>query len=744
MKFANIIVDISLEKLDRTFQYRVPEELQGILKEGMQVRIPFGHGGRTLTGYVLELTDTCEWDEKKLKPILGLAEKGIRLEGQLIALAAWMRRTYGSTMNQALKTVLPVKKSVQEKISRKVRLAVTKEEAEAALAEMERKHQTARVRIIKALLEQTGQDMDYAAAQKELGLTAATARKLMELGLIRIESDTIFRNPVRPSEVQAHPFTLYPAQQAIVEDVAARAAAGDLRPSLIHGVTGSGKTEVYMELIAAVLEQGKEAVVLIPEIALTFQTVLRFYRRFGDQVSIIHSKLSAGERYDQFERARRGEVKVMIGPRSALFTPFPRLGVIVIDEEHEGSYKSENAPRYHAREAAIERARMCGAFVVLGSATPSVDSYERTKEGLYRLYELPLRVENRAMPETEVVDLREELRMGNRSIFSARLKELMEDRLRKGEQIMLFLNRRGYAGFVSCRACGHVIKCPHCDVSLSLHHGGRMVFHYCGYQTVQPKKCPSCGSAYIGAFRAGTQQVAEAAAKTFPGARILRMDFDTTRQKGGYERILEAFSKKQADILVGTQMIVKGHDFPGVTLVGALAADLSLYAGDYRAAERTFQLLVQAAGRAGRGTTPGTAVIQTYSPDHYSIETAADQDYKAFFEKEMAFRRMMNYPPAAHLMALYLMSEDEEALNRGAVRLKALAMSHTRQEIALIGPSDAGLSKLKDVYRKVLYLKCTEMNYLTEWKGWLEAVLPKERQLSTFNIQFDMDPVNPC
>ena len=743
MKFANIIVDISLEKLDRTFQYRVPEELQGILKEGMQVRIPFGNGGRTLTGYVLELTDTCEWDEKKLKPILGLAEKGIRLEGQLIALAAWMRRTYGSTMNQALKTVLPVKKSVQEKISRKVRLAVTKEEAEAALAEMERKHQTARVRIIKALLEQTGQDMDYAAAQKELGLTAATARKLMELGIIRIESDTIFRNPVRPSEVQAHPFTLYPAQQAIVEDVAARAAAGDLRPSLIHGVTGSGKTEVYMELIAAVLEQGKEAVVLIPEIALTFQTVLRFYRRFGDQVSIIHSKLSAGERYDQFERARRGEVKVMIGPRSALFTPFPRLGVIVIDEEHEGSYKSENAPRYHAREAAIERARMCGAFVVLGSATPSVDSYERTKEGLYRLYELPFRVENRAMPETEVVDLREELRMGNRSIFSARLKELMEDRLRKGEQIMLFLNRRGYAGFVSCRACGHVIKCPHCDVSLSLHHGGRMVCHYCGYQTQAPKKCPSCGSAYIGAFRAGTQQVAEAAAKTFPGARILRMDFDTTRQKGGYERILEAFSKKQADILVGTQMIVKGHDFPGVTLVGALAADLSLYAGDYRAAERTFQLLVQAAGRAGRGTTPGTAVIQTYSPDHYSIETAADQDYKAFFEKEMAFRRMMNYPPAAHLMALYLMSEDEEALNRGAVRLKALAMSHTRQEIALIGPSDAGLSKLKDVYRKVLYLKCTEMNYLTEWKGWLEAVLPKEKQLSTFNIQFDMDPVNP-
>ena len=741
MKFANIIVDISLEKLDRTFQYRIPEELQDVLKEGMQVRVPFGNGGRILTGYVLELTDNCEWNEEKLKPILGLAEKGIRLEGQLIALAAWMRRTYGSTMNQALKTVLPVKKSVQEKNSRKVRLAVPREEAEAVLAEMERKHQTARVRILKALLEQPG--LDYAEAQKALGLTAATARKLTELGLIRIESDTIFRNPIRPSEVQAHPFALYPAQQAIVDDVAARAAAGDLRPSLIHGVTGSGKTEVYMELIASVLEQGKEAIVLIPEIALTFQTVLRFYRRFGDQVSIIHSKLSAGERYDQFERARRGGVKVMIGPRSALFTPFSHLGVIVIDEEHEGSYKSENAPRYHAREAAVERARMCGAFVVLGSATPSVDSYERAREGVYQLYELPLRIENRAMPEIEVVDLREELRMGNRSVFSARLKELMEDRLRKGGQIMLFLNRRGYAGFVSCRACGHVIKCPHCDVSLSLHHGGRMVCHYCGYQTQAPKKCPSCGSVYIGAFRAGTQQVAEAAAKAFPGARILRMDFDTTRQKGGHERILEAFSRKQADILVGTQMIVKGHDFPGVTLVGVLAADLSLYAGDYRAAERTFQLLVQAAGRAGRGDTPGVAVIQTYSPDHYSIETAAAQDYQAFFEKEMAFRRMMNYPPAAHLMALYLMSEDEEALNRGAERLKVLAAAHTRKEIAFIGPSDPGLSKLKDVYRKVLYLKCTEIAYLTEWKEWLEAELPKEKLLSTFNIQFDMDPVNP-
>ncbi len=741
MKFANIIVDISLEKLDRTFQYRIPEELQGTLQEGMQVLVPFGKGGRTLKGYVLELTDTCEWDEEKIKPILDLAEKGIRLEGQLIALAAWMRRTYGSTMNQALKTVLPVKKTVQEKISRKIRLAVSEEEGQEALSELQRKHQSARARILEALLEQG--ELDYQTAAKELSLNAATARKLEELGLIRIETDAIARNPIRTDEGGIKRVSLYPAQQDIVDDVAARTVAGDLRPSLIHGVTGSGKTEVYMELIAGVISKGKEAIVLIPEIALTFQTVQRFYRRFGDQVSVIHSKLSAGERYDQFERARRGEVKVMIGPRSALFTPFQNLGILIIDEEHEGSYKSENAPRYHARETAIERARMTGAFVVLGSATPSVDSYARAQEGVYVLYELPSRAGNRGMPDTEVVDLREELRLGNRSIFSARLKELMEDRLKKGEQIMLFLNRRGYAGFVSCRACGHVIKCPHCDVSLSLHTGGRMVCHYCGYQTVTPKKCPSCGSAYIGAFRAGTEQAAEAAAKAFPGARILRMDFDTTRQKGDYERILEKFSKKEADILVGTQMIVKGHDFPNVTLVGILAADLSLHSGDYRAAERTFQLLLQAAGRAGRGEKPGTAVIQTYSPEHYSVKAAAAADYQAFFEKELAYRRMMSYPPAAHLMAVYLMSENEKTLEKAAMRLRDWAEMHTGSGLTRIGPADAGLLKLKDVYRKVMYLKGRKLSDLTKWKEQLEAELPKEQELSAVNIQFDMDPVNP-
>lgn len=750
MKYANVIVDISLEKLDRTFQYRVPEKLETSLEVGMQVVVPFGNGSRRLTAYVVELTDECQWEPGRMKEILDIAEKGIALEGQLIALASWMRRVYGSTMNQALKTVLPVRRSVQERVRRRLVLAVSQEEAGEYGEMLKRKNQKARFRLLNALLEadREGEGLDYTRAQKELGITAQTVKSLKEAGLLRVETDTVWRNPVNLCEKEQNQITLYEAQRAAVDDILSRTARGDRRPALIHGVTGSGKTEIYMELIAAVLAQGKQAIVLIPEIALTFQTVLRFYRRFGSLVSIMHSRLSAGERYDQFERARKGQVRVMIGPRSALFTPFEHLGIIIIDEEHEASYKSETVPRYHARETAVERARMSEAFVVLGSATPSVDSYEKARNGEYQLYELPMRVPGRELPDTEIVDLREELRMGNRSIFSARLRELMKERLAKKQQIMLFLNRRGYAGFVSCRACGHVIKCPHCDVALSVHSGGRMICHYCGYRQPTVKKCPSCGSVYIGAFRAGTQQVAEMAQKEFPGARVLRMDFDTTKQKGGHEKILETFARHEADILVGTQMIVKGHDFPDVTLVGILAADLSLYAGDYRASERTFQLLTQAAGRAGRGSEKGIAVIQTYSPEHYSVRAAASQDYGEFFQQEMAYRRLMHYPPAAHLMALYLMSESEEELDRGAALLKkevdmAVKERGSGQNIQIIGPADAGLAKLKDMYRKVLYLKSADLSALLSLREYMERELIREEKLSALNIQFDMDPVNP-
>lgn len=505
-----------------------------------------------------------------------------------------------------------------------------------------------------------------------------------------------------------------------------------------------------MELIAHVTAQGRQAIVLIPEIALTYQTVMRFYNRFGDRVSILNSKMTPGERYDQFTRAKNGEIDIMIGPRSALFTPFLNLGLIIIDEEHESSYKSETVPRYHARETAIARAQMMGASVVLGSATPSVDSYYKAQCGEYQLLTMNKRVQEKPLPVCEVIDLREELRQGNRSILSRRLTELMEDRLKKGQQIMLFLNRRGMAGFVSCRACGHVLKCSHCDVSLSQHSSargtgaGRMVCHYCGYEEPQPTVCPVCGSKYISGFKAGTEKIEMIVRETFPQARVLRMDMDTTRSKEGYEQILSAFANQEADILIGTQMIVKGHDFPNVTLVGVLAADLSLHISDYHAAERTFQLLTQAAGRAGRGELPGEVVIQTYDPEHYSITTAKEQNYEAFYEQEMEYRQMMLYPPVWNMLVILCASRYEEQAEAGAGKLAeqidAYVKTIPEEKIYLVGPADASIAKVNDIYKKVVYLKTKDYGTLVKIKDMAEKYVRDNRDYKDVAIQFDFNP----
>ena len=433
----------------------------------------------------------------------------------------------------------------------------------------------------------------------------------------------------------------------------------------------------------------------------------------------------------------------MIGPRSALFTPFEKLGLIVIDEEHEPTYKSEQVPRFHARETAIERARMEGASVVLGSATPSLEAFYACECGRYQMLRLKMRTGKQELPQVYVADMREELKHGNRSILSDRLEELMQDRLDKKEQMMLFLNRRGYAGFVSCRACGYVVKCPHCDVSLSVHRGGKMVCHYCGYETETVRNCPSCGSAYIGGFRAGTQQIEEIVKRKFPQARVLRMDMDTTKNKGGHEKILSKFADEEADIMIGTQMIVKGHDFPNVTLVGVLAADMSLYSDDYRSGERTFQLLTQAAGRAGRGRSPGEVVIQTYSPEHYSIQMAARQDYEGFYEKEMNYRDLMGYPPASQLMAVLMTGADEVRLATAAEYLKKYAVRvNTGEEIQVIGPASPSVGKVNDVYRKVLYLKSREYKELVWIKNHMERYIEINRGFADMRIQFDFNPMN--
>lgn len=741
MKYADVIIDISHEKLDKTFQYEIPLQLQDAVRVGSQVVIPFGNGDRRVKGFVVDMAEEPKIAPERIKPICGVAKDSIAVESQLIALASWIKRNYGSTMNQALKTVIPIKK--KESIRQKKTVELILEEA-AARTEFtnlvaRKGHSRAKERLLQELMEHGTIAWDDITGG--LHIPSSVIRDFERQGWVRVTASRVYRNPVAASGQSCPPIRLNDEQQQAVDTVLEDLRRGIHRTYLLYGVTGSGKTQVYMELIAHTIAQNQSAIVLIPEIALTYQTLMRFYERFGDVVSVMNSRMTPGERFDQYERAKKGEIRIMIGPRSALFTPFSNLGLIVIDEEHEASYKSETMPRYHARETAIVRAQMQEASVVLGSATPSVESYAKALEGTYTLLSLTERVEHKPLPTCEIVDLRTELREGNRSVLSRRLQELMEDRLAKHQQIMLFVNRRGMLGFISCRACGHVIKCPHCDVSLSLHRGNQLKCHYCGYETSKPSVCPSCGSKYIGGFKAGTQKFEEIVKQQFPQARVLRMDLDTTRGKHGHEQILDAFANHEADILIGTQMIVKGHDFPEVTLVGILAADLSLNGGDYRSAERTFQLLTQAAGRAGRGSVPGEVVLQTYQPTHYSIVAAQTQDYAAFYEQEIAYRRLMEYPPAAHMLVVMVTSQEQERAERVAKEIAEL-LRQTDETVRCMGPNDASIAKVNDNYRKVIYLRHKDYERLVTMKDTIEAYLQDATGLGDVLVWFDFDPMS--
>ena len=738
--YADIIIDITHEKLDKVFQYIIPDELKESLDVGMEVVVPFGRSNHETRGYVVGFSEKADYEPGRMKRILRLEEKSIVIESKLVKLAAWMKESYGGTMIQSLKTVLPIKRKEQEARKRTVRCILSEDEGKERLEYYLSKNQKARARLLAALLDDG--ELDYGIVTKKLHITASVIRTLEEQGIVKVESERVFRNPFIDKIEEKKHFSYTEEQKKAVETFIHDYDHEHYRTYLIHGITGSGKTEVYMEMIAHVVAQGRQAIVLIPEIALTYQTVMRFYRRFGERVSILNSKMSAGERYDQMQRAKMGEIDVMIGPRSALFTAFPNLGLIVIDEEHENTYKSEQIPRYHARETAVKRAELEQASVVLGSATPSLESYYRCENGEYVLLELTERASGAVLPEVHVADMREELAKGNRSIFSDLLREKIRERLERKEQIMLFINRRGYAGFISCRSCGYVLKCPHCDVSMSVHNNGKMICHYCGHEENVIRKCPVCGSSHIGGFKAGTQQIESLIRKEFPSAGVLRMDMDTTRAKDGYEKILSAFANGEADIMIGTQMIVKGHDFPGVTLVGIIAADMSLNVGDYRSGERTFQLLTQAGGRAGRGERSGEVVIQTYHPDHYSIVTASRQDYQAFYREEIAFRKLAGYPPTEHLLAVLMMGKDEEYLDMAAGYLKEYVDRFCGPKLALIGPATPCVSKVSDVYRKILYLKCEEYDMLVKIKNYMEKYIEINSGFQTLKIQFDFDPMS--
>lgn len=740
--YIDVIVDISVNSLDRIFQYRVPEELLDAVTVGCQVNVPFGSGNRRRQAYVIGVDTVLAYDASKIKDILGVT-KAPAATGQLIALADWMHERYGCTMAQALKTVLPVKKSVKE-VKRTAYFLADREGAQQLLEKSRKsRREKARVRLLEAMLKEGC--MSKETVTGVLQISASTMKSILQTGVIREETSQVYRNPVRQRLDGWQEVCLNDEQMNAVASIWQNAAicrehwSREQGMHLLYGITGSGKTEVYMALMEKVLNEGRQIIVLIPEISLTLQTVSRFYARFGSQIAVMNSRLSAGERYDQYMRAKRGEASIMIGPRSALFTPFDRLGLIIIDEEHESAYQSEIVPRYQAAEVAARKAEMSGALVVLGSATPSVAVYQKAREGMIGLHRLTQRARTGSrLPDVKVVDLREEFRMKNRGILSQSLHEAMDACLKRGDQMMLFLNRRGYAGFVSCRSCGYVVKCRHCDVSMTVHHHTLLKCHYCGSEQPMPRVCPSCGSPYIAGFGVGTQKVEEFVQKEFPEARILRMDRDTTSGKDDMGRILQTFSEGGADILIGTQMIVKGHDFANVTLVGILAADLSLFAGDYQSSERTFQLLTQAAGRAGRGDRPGEVIIQTYQPEHYCIQTAAAQDYDSFYSQEIRFRQMLHYPPDRQMMVMLAEGEHDQQTGQAVQKLREIAGEADFEAVEFIGPSRAGIAKAKDLYRYTMYMKHQDIKELMRLRDFLEGYLKWSQQFSNIYFTFDI------
>lgn len=742
--FADVIVDITLEKLNHTFQYIVPHTMEKI-SIGDRVVVPFSR--REIEGIVISLSKEPKVAKEKLKEIIKKSSEEPE-DKKLIQLAAWMSDYFGATLNQTLKTVFPSKHNITPYEKKLIKINEDEEFVKAYKKKLmlRKNHSIGKERLINELLKEKKLQWDIVV--NNLHVQSSTIRELEKIKILQVERYRTYRNPVGNEENLEVKPKLNEEQKEAVDTILNKDYGSDSiekkkKPYLLFGITGSGKTEVYLEVIEENLKRGKDAIVLIPEISLTYQTVKRFFKRFGDKVSFIHSRMSQNEKWDQIERAKRGDVKIIIGPRSAIFTPFKNLGLIIVDEEHETSYKSSNAPRYHAVDVAIKRGELSNATVILGTATPSVETFFNAKNGTYHLLTLTKRALSRTLPEVSITDLRDELKRGNRSIFGKELFYSIKGCLKRNEQCMLFLNRRGIMGTVLCRSCGHVIKCDHCDVPMTLHYDKLLHCHYCASTKNNPTSCEDCHSTLIGTMRAGTEYVEKEVKKIFPEAKILRMDRDTVTKKGDYEKILSAFHNREADILIGTQMIVKGHDFSNVTLMGILAADLSLNVSNFRASERTFDLLVQAAGRSGRGEKKGKVIIQTYNPTNYAILNAAKQDYISFYNEEIKYRRMLNYPPFGHLLKILFESKklnSLEAYTKEAAKFLSENYAKKIPKLTILGPEDDMISKINDVYRKAIYIKSPQYDKIINVRKNFSKNFIKEKSTNDVVLWFDFDP----
>lgn len=709
--YAEVIVDIASEQVDRVFTYRVPEAFSRMLFQGSRVRVPFGF--KEKEGFVIRLKEQADYDESRVKDIIAPLENYPALLPPLMDLAQEIKEKTHCPLCEALRLMLPAQMRggrVKVKTESCVQLNFPVEQVEEAIAKQGRASsrkviltalsdgQVHSMDEIRALVKNSKQPMDY----------------LIEKELVRTFEREVFRAPGAYQGVQRaeDPQLTAEQEEVLTELVPALKKPGSNPVFLLHGVTGSGKTEVFVRLTRAALSQGKDVIILVPEIVLTPQMIQYFRSRFGDDMAVLHSRLTPGERFDEWRRIRLGQARIVIGARSAVFAPLQHLGAVIVDEEHEQSYISDHFPQYDAREMALSRVKREGGILLLSSATPSIYSYAMARRGDYTLLEMPHRVQDRPMPHVHIVDMREELRLGNRGMFSRVLLEKLRDCIQSGQQAMLFINRRGYAPFVNCRKCGESIKCPQCDVSMTYHATDRMLHcHYCGSSQPMPEKCPSCGSEYIRACGVGTQKVEEEIKKLFPGVGVIRMDVDTTSSRNAHYELLNKFRAKQAQILIGTQMIAKGLDFPNVTLVGAVLADLTLNLPDYRSPERTYQLLVQVAGRAGRGNTPGEVVIQSYKPGHYAVAAAAAQDYRAFFQEEFARRKKDLYPPFTQMVRILVEGRQAEETLHQAEKMRDEVLAYLQEKPMLkkrmffIRADYAPIQRIQNKFRAHVLLK---------------------------------------
>jgi len=800
VKIAKVIVDVQASPINQTFDYIIPDAYEPIIEKGMRVIIPFGP--RKITGFVVDLDNDSTFPKHKLKPLLDVIDITPVLTPELLDLGKWLAQQTLCLYITAFQAMLPhvlkakyekhivrltedrllpdletlfsgyetvnferiktlnisyhhVRQAIQsgdimvkyvvtsretKKYETYIQPAIDPHRLEEALVDLP-KNAKRQSQLLHFFIENPDA-ISQNKLLRTLNMNRANVKALIDKGLLTEEKREVFRNPYDDQQFRrttARQLTTEQQQAIIPIQNAIKAEQHGV--FLVHGVTGSGKTEIYLQAIQDVVNKNQEAIVLVPEISLTPQMVTQFKSRFGSNVAVLHSALSAGEKFDEWRRIHRKEVQVVVGARSAIFAPFENLGIMIIDEEHETTYKQEDQPRYHARDVAIKRGKTHHCPVVLGSATPTLESYARAQKGVYKLATLNKRTNERAMPKVEVVDMREELHAGNRTMFSRELQAAITERIQRKEQIVLLLNRRGYSTFVMCRDCGHVKECPHCDIALTYHKKtNQLKCHYCSKEEPMPDICPECRSDLIRYFGTGTQRIEEALSDVIPEARVIRMDVDTTRRKGAHEKLLKQFSDQEADILLGTQMIAKGLDFPNVTLVGVLTADSMLHLPDFRASEKTFQLLTQVSGRAGRHDLPGKVIVQTYTPEHYSIDLASLYDFRQFYRREMRIRKTFQYPPYVFLVLITVSHVNHVKVIQTTQKIVQLLIKNVQQETVVLGPTPSPLSRIKDRYRYQCMIKYKDEPKLRQLIQKIINQFSEEIRKENLQIAVDMQP----